>query len=435
MDGDLLDGSRPETHNLTAEKFDVAAIIAAESVESWFQPIYSIKERKVIGFEALARATNPSDGTTVEPIPLFYSASRKGLNLSLDRLCRRRAIEGFAKLAALDPNLIVFMNLDVSILTDQIVGSNSIINLVREYGIAPERVAIEIVESHVRDQIAVHRFAAVHRRSGFLIALDDMGAGYSNLERIPALKPDIIKIDRTLLVDIEKDYHKQVLFDFFIQLSHKIGAMVIAEAVETREEALTCLERGADLVQGFYFSRPERPELSNMYNGLSLAVETGILLKKQRIARYAEHQRVRKCYTGIADAVCEALRPATPEGLDNVLGRTVGRFPQVECAYVLHESGMQISATVFQHPEECRCRTALFSPASAGTDQSAKDYYIFIGESQKQFVSEPYISLASGNICITVSTLLKHDGGRNSIVCVDIDCKVPVDETVPGVDR
>ncbi len=428
MDVDLHDRSRPESQVASAEKFDVAAIIAAESVESWFQPIYSIKERKVIGFEALARAVNPSDGAIVEPIPLFYSASRKGLNLSLDRLCRRRAIEGFAKIAALDPNLIVFMNLDVSILSDQIVGSNSIINLVREHGIALERVAIEIVESHVRDQLAAHRFAAIHRKNGFLIALDDMGAGYSNLERIPALKPDIIKIDRTLLVDLEKDYHKQVLFDFFIRLAHKLGAMVIAEAVETREEALASLEHGADLVQGYYFSRPELPELSNMYNGLSLAVETGILLKKQLVAGYHGRRRLIERYADIAGQICRTLAPCTPQEFDAVLAAEVAKFPQVECAYVLHESGMQISSTVFNPIHNHHLRTALFNPASAGTDQSAKDYYIIIAETGQQYVSDPYISLASGNTCITVSSPLKHDNGKNSIVCVDMNYKVPVED-------
>jgi EAL domain-containing protein (putative c-di-GMP-specific phosphodiesterase class I) len=416
-----------ESPIVSAEKFDVAAIIAAESIESCFQPIYSIKERKVIGFEALARATNPSDGAIVDPVPLFYSASRKGLNLSLDRLCRRRAIEGFARLAALDPNLIVFINLDVSILTDQIVGSDSILKLVHDHGIAPERVAIEIVESHVRDQLAVHRFAATHRRNGFLIALDDMGAGYSNLERIPALKPDIIKIDRTLLANIGQDYHKQVLFDFFIQLSHKIGAMVIAEAVETREEALACLERGADLVQGFYFSRPEPPAQANLYNGLSTAVETGILLRKHRIAKFAESKCRLERYVDIAGKIGAALAPRGPDEFDGALTGLVREFPQVECAYVLHESGMQISETIFNPMHNHRPRATLFKPASAGTDQSAKDYYIFITETHKQYVSEPYISLASGNICITISTLLNHDNGKKSIVCVDFNCKVPVE--------
>ena len=87
-----------------------------------------------------------------------------------------------------------------------------------------------------------------------LIALDDMGTGYSNLERIASIKPDIIKLDRSLIQDIDREYHKQELFDFFLKLAHKIGVFVVVEGIETEAEALSCLERGADLVQGFYFA-------------------------------------------------------------------------------------------------------------------------------------------------------------------------------------
>jgi hypothetical protein len=66
-------------------------------------------------------------------------------------------------------------------------------------------------------------------------------------------------------------------------------------------------------------------------------------------------------------------------------------------------------------------------PACVGTDQSAKDYYFFLGEAQKQFVSEPIISLSNGNICIAVSTLMKREYEKNNIICADIDCNVPVE--------
>ena len=243
-------------------KFDIKTIIETESITSFFQQIFSIKSSAVVGVEALARAIDPVTWQYIPPSGIFEEAAKEGLTVDLDRLCRKTAIREFAPVASQNPNLLLFINLDTSILNDSTVGSNNILNTVKQYGIDPGRVVIEFIESKTNDPDALLRFIDTYRKYGFLFALDDMGTGHSNLERIPSIKPDFVKLDRSLIKGIDREYYKQELFDFFIKLAHKIGCLVIAEGIETKEEGLACLERGADLVQGFYFALPnlDKPE-------------------------------------------------------------------------------------------------------------------------------------------------------------------------------
>jgi EAL domain-containing protein (putative c-di-GMP-specific phosphodiesterase class I) len=413
--------STAERARIVDAEFDIHAVLRARTMLSHFQPIISIREKRVIGLEALVRATNPASGKPISPNYLFDAASRHKQSLQLDRLCRESAISGFASLASLDPDLILFINVDVSTLSRSAAESNALIKLTEEYGIAPERVAIEIIESKINDASALQRFIANHRKRGFLIALDDMGAGHSNLERIPSIKPDIIKLDRSLIQNIDQEYHKQELFDFFIKLAHRIGVFVIVEGIETEAEALSCLERGADLVQGFYFAYPQPPARACLESGLDYASRLRSILTEHMVQRFTQRKLMYKRYNDIASRITAVVEMSDPSAYETILEHALGRFPTAECAYVIHESGRQITRTVF-NPACCqRKRTALFGPAPAGGNQSAKDYFMYLGKNQRHYVTRPYVSVATGNVCVTISNRVSLPSGESYVVCVDIN--------------
>ena len=413
--------SSAERARIVDAEFDIHAVLQARTMLSHFQPIISIREKRVIGLEALVRATNPASGKPISPNFLFDAAIRHKQSLQLDRLCREAAISGFATLASLDPDLILFINVDVSTLSRSAAESNALIKLTEEYGIAPERVAIEIIESKINDASALQRFIANHRKRGFLIALDDMGAGHSNLERIPSIKPDIIKLDRSLIKNIDQEYHKQELFDFFIKLAHRIGVFVIVEGIETEAEALSCLERGADLVQGFYFAYPQPPARACLESGLDYASRLRSVLTEHMVQRFTQRKLMYKRYNDIASRITAVVEMSEPTAYETMLEHALGRFPTAECAYVIHESGRQITRTVFNPSCSQRRRTALFGPAPAGGNQSAKDYFMYLGKNQRHYVTRPYVSVATGNVCVTISNRVSLSSGESYVVCVDIN--------------
>jgi EAL domain-containing protein (putative c-di-GMP-specific phosphodiesterase class I) len=409
---------------------DVARVIAARSLRSQYQPIFSVLNRSVVGVEALARATDPDTHQPIAPLPLFEAAQQQGLTLALDRLCREKAVEGFVTAPMVESEQLLFLNLDVSILEEGIVGSGHLIQLVEQHGLSPSRVVIELIESRIQDMSAVHRFLDTHRERGFLIALDDVGAGNSNLDRIVDLAPNILKLDRSLVSGLDKDYRKQEVFACCMRVAHKLGVVVIAEGIETQSEALACLERGADLMQGYLFARPAFPgPAAHVAEGLATAQAVGAVMKERQREQFLAKKARYRMYDAAANRIGVVVGETPAQAWVERIASELGHYPFVECAYVLDEAGMQITETIFGPGRGPAVRSLLFSPAAAGVDQSSKDYFLCLGPTQRRFVTDPYISRATGRLCVTLSAVVSLPGGRTVVVCVDTDSNAPVPHT------
>jgi EAL domain-containing protein (putative c-di-GMP-specific phosphodiesterase class I) len=409
------------------KQLDAARVIAARSLRSQYQPIFSVLSRRVVGVEALARATDPDSNQPIAPLPLFEAAERQGLTLALDRLCREKAVEGFVTAPMLESEQLLFLNLDVSILEAGTVGSGHLIQLVEQHGLPPSRVVIELIESRIRDVSAVHRFLDAHRARGFLIALDDVGAGNSNLDRIVDLAPNVLKLDRSLVSGLDRDYRKQEVFSCCMRVAHKLGVVVIAEGIETQSEALACLERGADLMQGYLFARPSFPgPAPHVAEGLETARAIGAVMKQRQREQFLARKARYRTYDAAANRISVVVGESPAHAWAERIASELVRYPFVECAYVLDETGMQITETIFGPGRGPASRSLLFSPAAAGVDQSSKDYFLCLGPTQRRFVTDPYISRATGSLCVTLSAVVPLPGGRTVVVCVDTDSNATV---------
>ncbi|MBU2547191.1 MAG: EAL domain-containing protein, partial [Proteobacteria bacterium] len=234
----------------------ISEIIDQGGLTTVFQPIVSMRDRCVVGMEALSRGRHPLTGRVIPPADLFGAAREPETLLALDRACRETALGMFRRLKPPGEECMLWLNFETSLLDSIEVGTGRLFESVRKVGLRPRDLVIEIIETNVRNLDALIRFVEIYRNHGFHIALDDVGAGRSNLERIALLKPDIIKIDRFLIQDMDREHHKQELVRSLLHLARGTGALVVAEGVETREEALTALNLGLNLFQGYFFARP-----------------------------------------------------------------------------------------------------------------------------------------------------------------------------------
>lgn len=116
------------------------------------------------------------------------------------------------------------------------------------------KIVIEINEKRATNDALLLELVNLYRHYGFVIALDDVGAGYSNLNRIVLARPDIIKIDRSVICEVQFNFYKQEVIKAISDLGQKIGSITIAEGVETEQEVVTCVECGVDWFQGYFFS-------------------------------------------------------------------------------------------------------------------------------------------------------------------------------------
>ena len=400
---------------------DVGKIID-KGVNVRFQPIVSVRRKSLVGFESLVRAVDPSDGSPVPPDALFAAAARQGLVLELDRACRAAALSAFAPLHAKNQSLILFLNFESSIIDTGAVGSGNLIAAARGSGVDPRNVVIEIVESKVNDTGAMRVFIESHRAEGFLIALDDVGEGHSNLNRIPLVRPDIIKIDRSIIGGVSREYYNRKIVEALRVLSRGIGALLLAEGVEDPEDAVASYEAGADLFQGYFFSRPVPPEESMRENPGPIAqvFDRG---RARALEEYSSRQTAERLFRDALERLSASLSGQPRDDSFSRISDWLCGIPDCECVYLLDGEGFQIGPTLCSESAAgARARSKLYHPADPGTDHSRKEYFCMVKERGGWCLTEPYISLATGSVCRTAAMCASHRETGLIILCADFRC-------------
>ncbi|MBU1229122.1 MAG: EAL domain-containing protein [Proteobacteria bacterium] len=402
----------------TAEAITIDDILENGWVSAAFQPLVSIKRKALLGVEALARCSAP--GENIPPLEMFRMAGEAGRLLEFDRLCRKKALEAFAPIHALDRGLIVSLNVDGHAIDAEAARSGTLIGLVKSLGISPNNVLIEIVESRAKDSKALEEFVGIHRKNGFLIALDDLGAGHSNLDRIPLLKPDVLKLDRSLVSGVDGHMTKLEVVKSFVQMASRLGALALAEGVERQEDILRLLEIGVDVFQGYYFGRPAmrmpRPEIvTERIDYLAARFQASAT------ERFAAQKELYARHDALVLGLCQRLGAVGAAGLDMLLTSFIDESECIECLYVLNARGVQTTDTVCNPAKLRKRKRFIYEPARKGADHSLKEYYLPLRAGLPKFTTQPYISLASGNRCITLSARCRDRDGRPIILCADLD--------------
>jgi EAL domain-containing protein (putative c-di-GMP-specific phosphodiesterase class I) len=399
------------------------ASVEARQITTHFQPIFSVRRKSVVGLEALSRGIGPR-GDLIPPATLFKLAAAEGIAGAVEDLCRESAVRNFQRLGARPDELLLFLNLDLASMSKPSALSDQLDALIRARGLDPRNVGVEFLESRLDD---VHRFgelATALRARGFLVVLDDVGAGHSNLDRIPLFRPDVIKIDRSLITGVDGDFYKQETFKSLVNLSRRIGALVVAEGIETEAEAVTALELGADLLQGFFLGRPGAAATfdNGGFERAARCVEPLAHAFKSHMigqinARKLEYRR----FNLILDRILGELTGAAGSNFDPILARLVGD-PKLDCLYVLDDAGTQVTETVCGPGLTERPGGAMFRPAPRGTDHSLKEYfYVLMDVELPKYTTDPYVSLASGQLCRTISTCFRDaSSGRRFVLCIDV---------------
>ncbi|WP_371379901.1 EAL domain-containing protein [Sporomusa aerivorans] len=399
----------------------LSCLLLNRSVTTYFQPIISIRQHTVTGYEALSRGIDAYTGATIMPNILFPLAAESSRLVALDRLCREKAFETFNMSAAKHERAILFLNLETSIIDSGVVGSGHLINSCLKNGINPASVAIEINESKVHDLKALETFIQSHKQYGFLFALDDVGNGHSNLDRILQVKPDIIKIDRCLVSNINQDYYKQEIFKCLAHLGKKVGSQIVAEGIETEDEALTALQLGADMLQGYYFAKPV-PVTDILPQSLESKIRLiASLFKTCRLAAIKNQFQKKTQSSSTFLHLLEELSKTTASRFDGRLYELMAEHPRIQYLYILNMAGVQITDTVGSSNTLNEYAAVLYQSDQKGTDQSLKDYCLIIQAGMDQYISEPYMSMANGRLCVTYSKIFRDAAGNSYILCADFD--------------
>ena len=227
-------------------------IIKNRSLVIKFQPIYH-EDMHILGYEALMRGIDENN-QIISPDILFAQAKQADLLFNLDQICRQEAVKSFA-LKKLEGKL--FINFLPTAIYDPKKCLQSTDEYVNFYNIDPSTIVFEVVETElIKDFKHLKSILDHYKASGYLIALDDVGSGYSNFETITNLQPNIIKIDATITRDIHKNKVKQSLMESYIKIAKSQNIKVLVEDVETKEALMFLKDYHIDYLQGYYLHRP-----------------------------------------------------------------------------------------------------------------------------------------------------------------------------------
>jgi diguanylate cyclase (GGDEF)-like protein len=296
-------------------------MLAAERFTSHFQPIVLIKDTsQIYGYESLLRGLD-EQGNLVPPGPILESATESGLLPQLDRVARLSAI---AQASRHQVSGKIFINCSPTALYDPVSCLRTTVDAIDRAGISHERVVFEVIESdNPHDLDHLKTVLKYYRNAGFLVALDDLGSGYSGLNLLHQLRPDFIKLDMGLIRDVHQDMYKASITEKLLEITQKLDIQTVAEGIECIEELNWLRERGATFAQGYLIAKPnEVPAIATPhFDAIALTVASTFCKPvEHRVRHQSESER-------IVAAVTQRIRQTLE--LDDILQTTADEVRQL----------------------------------------------------------------------------------------------------------
>lgn len=376
----------------------------------YFQPIVSVANGKIIGYEALARQHDQNNRVTSAG-SLFSSPHLDAKQRTeLDRQVRWQALKKFADL---DSNTYLAINISAAWI-DNLRQLNALptLKMLDDLNIDRQRIIVEITEDHANLN-KLTEIVKRYRKQGLRVALDDFGAGASQLQRVMAIQPDIIKIDMRLFKKATKGGIASEVVNLMTRLGKRTGCQIICEGVETDEEFLFGLSCGAQFMQGYLFSAAAAEfKPANLYEQHITSLRNKFLkntLLKQQAKISAIHATKTLIYR-LADAL---------QGDFNLNELASWNFTQsgIMRFYLCDNKGYQLS------PDFNFSADKWFTdPRKIGFNWSWRPYFFELlaleasGDHGRIVTSERYRDFGSDLLCKTLSLRLDSD----RILLVDI---------------
>lgn len=377
--------------------------IASSEVNAIFQPIVDLRSGSVCGYEALSRPTANCPFKNVSE--LFDAAEQAGMLWGLEGVTRRQSLDAAINWPG---DVQLFLNTTPQVFADPRYAQTLIQSVRNIPGLTASRIVLEITERADQQYMdGLEEQVRLAKAAGFQIAIDDVGAGTSGLQRIVALRPHWLKLDRDLISDIHTDRVKQHLVRFFLHFARMSGVRMIAEGIELREELEVLMQLGVVFGQGFLLGKPGSrdqrmdPDLSewmrHTWGGVDQDhVETP---RHARIGRFARPTVTVDSREHVREVASSLLRQLSTPGVAVMDGKRFAGWCDRE--QVLRAAGDTRASQPIGHIVNS-------DVTSAGVDTTIVDALQLAASRDERSLSTPLMLTDHGQLCgmLTVRDLL-----------------------------
>lgn len=373
--------------------------VKEEEVAPYFQPIVSLQTRSIVGYETLGR--RHIEGRVESLGPFFQNPDiSDASHLKIDRLLREKAIR---QVTRLDPDQQLFINLKPSWIYKQYKESGRLrtLELIEQYNVNPEQVVIEITEEDFNGNLSeLTEIVNIYKQKGCTIAVDDVGSGFSNFDRIALIRPKILKMDLNILKKGASHEGYKALMRSFSILSSQIGASLLAEGVETQRDLYNALQVGARYVQGYLFAKAE-PDFMPRDRYDSMLHEELSLFSSEEFSKFQQLMALEDQFENL---FASDMTLHDPEKADRLIESVMGMM-YANCIrmYICQEDGIQVSSNYTRELGEAWRRDRQFR----GSNWVWRPYFIgniiVMNKRGKGILSSEYTDLDSSCLIQTYS--------------------------------
>lgn len=377
------------------------------TLKSFFQPVISVADGSVYGYEVLGRQESAEK---VESLGPFFANPniREGDKITVDRRIREQALQSFRS-AGLDARVFVNIHPNWIYRFHDRNEEFPTLRLAREAGLKPEQLVIEITEQefHEEDFGFLNRLVDRYREAGARIAIDDFS--YANFDRLISLKPDFVKVDIRLVKMSGESAEYRKLIRYISTFSQELGIAVIFEGVETENELENSIEAGGSFIQGFYFSEARESFQANdaFRDSIQRALHN---VSYRQLHNSRNVLKIEESMNRYLALVIEREQLFERANLDDALNRILSFLPpQCFRAFICDGLGVQRSSNF------TKSRTGKFQifPEHRGKNWGWRPYFFYnlvrMNEFQRGVISQKYVDVETKQDTLTFSYPIGQD--------------------------
>lgn len=315
-------------------------IIEDKEIYPVYQPVVSLKDGAVLGYEALSRISLDSCSFNVEE--MFTYAEEFKCLWKLEYLCRKKALKGIRNFIGMEK---LFLNIDPNIFNDERFKAGMTLNYLNRYNISPDNIVFEVCErTNIQEIDPFQKAVAHYEKQNFQIAIDDFGKGYANFNRIFLLHPRYVKLDISLISNIDKDSVKSSLVGGLVKFCHNEDICLIAEGIETEEELKQLIHLGVDYGQGYFLGKPnKKPQ--------QLDAEICKIIKRENIP--VESMKNPPTFFDNIGSICHKLGTTTNDTKALTVFEFMQKNPDITELCVVDQNQKVCGLLTKQHIDEC----------------------------------------------------------------------------------